>query len=413
MQKNVKKAVFSAVALMILSASSANAQTSYNSTPGTPNTDVQTAAGNLLQQINNGVYQIQQDVNNGFMNLSQEIMLFSRYISDLVHQTVTTGGHLMFTVSPDLQTTMSSNYGEGVANPVAVGMAYHRTNQELNEIISTNSNTLTVLGRQTRLATLVPAPSSTNQTEQLSLSDEKRNDVLYAPMNLDSLLAPDSYFTNDEQANAQAFIKYVSYATTPFFNLSPLYFANNYLPVQQYRAYYGTYAALQSIGLSNFNELFYQRQPQKGLGTLAGLDSSHPDASVQQVEHHMIVERGLNPQWYAEMETAPPATIERESLYSLAAIQVELYNNNQLLQRLLTTVSAIQLTQTQTEVRHNLSSLQQTVVTDAQMKNNNPIDFDRLMNANNPSSPTTPTSPTPGGVGVAPGNNVVQPPQPQ
>jgi hypothetical protein len=62
-------------------------------------------------------------------------------------------------------------------------------------------------------------------------------------------------------------------------------------------------------------------------GTLAGLPH-RSDASVQQVEHHMVVARGLNPNWYAQMENAPTATIQRETLYTLAAIQIELYNNN-------------------------------------------------------------------------------------
>ena len=319
------------------------------------------SSGGLLQQINNGIAQIQADVSNGFDAINQMSQNFSLYISQLISSGVQTSASLMFTLSPDLQTTMSTSYSQGVAAPLAAGQAFAVTNAQLNQVFSATPQNLQALTQVNALANNIPLPgalatiNSSNNNANGNINVNTQN-LAFAPFNVGSLLIPDVYSTATEQKNAQNFINYLSYQSVPYVNLPTNFFANDLPAVQAYRAFLGTYAALQSIGLDNLNELYTQRQPLSGLGTLAGLPH-RSDASVQQVEHHMVVARGLNPNWYAQMENAPTATIQRETLYTLAAIQVELYNNNQLLQRMLTTQSAMELTQNQTQIRPKLTKM--------------------------------------------------------
>ena len=51
----------------------------------------------------------------------------------------------------------------------------------------------------------------------------------------------------------------------------------------------------------------------------------------------------MNPNWYSEMETAKPLSVNREMLYVLAEMRLEMYRQRLIEERLLATVSIMQM----------------------------------------------------------------------
>jgi|GEM_PF-2277621 len=109
------------------------------------------------------------------------------------------------------------------------------------------------------------------------------------------------------------------------------------------------YVAEQSVGLGNMGYILNERKPIENLAVKAGLPDSdkNPNASPAQIDEYMAKKRAANSNWYFAMETAAPTTITRETLYVLAEMRYEMYRNRQLQERILATLSAIQLHQLQ------------------------------------------------------------------
>jgi intracellular multiplication protein IcmX len=90
----------------------------------------------------------------------------------------------------------------------------------------------------------------------------------------------------------------------------------------------------------------------KGLGAQIGMPDN-PNlpagyASPLEVENYIANERLNNPQWFQEMKTASPATVQREQVLILAEIESALQRNHLDNERLLATLSIMALQSSQT-----------------------------------------------------------------
>jgi len=127
--------------------------------------------------------------------------------------------------------------------------------------------------------------------------------------------------------------------------------------VQNYLLMIRTLVSLQSMALSNFNFLAEERKIIAGLGEKANmkLPPDSPggdpkpvkDASQLQLEQYLINNRLNNPNWYASMNTASPAAVQREMLYVLAETQRQLFELRMVNERMLATMSTMQMALTQ------------------------------------------------------------------
>lgn len=183
--------------------------------------------------------------------------------------------------------------------------------------------------------------------------------------NFDSLITPAAYDDNQEKA-AQAYIQYAtqqyqslingihfSKLKSELNNLSPSKraqklqaFIND--PVyQKYQLAIRSLLASKSVALSNLNYLMAKRTPVKGLATKTGIpnDPALPKgyASPLEVENYVANERLNNPEWAKAMQSASPATVNREELMILAEIESELQRNHLDHERLLATLSIMTL----------------------------------------------------------------------
>jgi hypothetical protein len=130
--------------------------------------------------------------------------------------------------------------------------------------------------------------------------------------------------------------------------------------VQAYLMQVRTLAALRSMALSNFNFLAQERAVIPKLGTDAGMivipkspdecgkkTTPIADASQLQLDKYMLDRRLNNPCWYANMNTASPAALQRETLFVLVELQRQLYETQMLHERVLATLSTMQMAMTQ------------------------------------------------------------------
>lgn len=134
---------------------------------------------------------------------------------------------------------------------------------------------------------------------------------------------------------------------------------------QRLQAAVRSYVAAQSVGASNLYQLMMERIPQKGLGTQAGVTDKNgnpiADASELQVQQYLATRRSQNRAWYDQMATASPTTVQRETLFVLAEIREQLFQMQLQNERLLATLSVMQMQQNNQASRLNMIQSEQKV----------------------------------------------------
>lgn len=130
--------------------------------------------------------------------------------------------------------------------------------------------------------------------------------------------------------------------------------------------------AAQSVALSNLNYLAQERLVVPGLGKDAGMttfptdgtEQTVADASQLQLEQFLVDRRVGNTSWYTNMNTASSVAIQRETLFVLAEISKQLYQQKILMERLLAEQIAMQQATAQinsTKIAYDQQSVQQTL----------------------------------------------------
>lgn len=99
------------------------------------------------------------------------------------------------------------------------------------------------------------------------------------------------------------------------------------------------YLSSQSVGLSN---LYYLMALRTGKTTNNGKDVEKPSSMM--LSNQIANSRTSDPTWYADVQTAYPASVAREAVYILAEMQKELHDMRVENQRILATLS-VQLLQ--------------------------------------------------------------------
>lgn len=206
------------------------------------------------------------------------------------------------------------------------------------------------------------------------LNDKNKNPALITKLlNSNSLVTPmllsseaKSASQNPEQSkpsfdmaspveNANQFIQYVGGTTIPLDMPSAQLLTEkgaDHLPaIKAYTAIIRTYAARMSVGLGNLYYLLSKRVPQE-LSTPKTAPSGGGTKVTSQalMEYKMATWRLFNTddaadkqQWVDKINTATPATVQKEMAMLLAEINYQLYLNRQQQERLLMTNSVLLL----------------------------------------------------------------------
>lgn len=105
-----------------------------------------------------------------------------------------------------------------------------------------------------------------------------------------------------------------------------------------------SFIAARSVALNNLFRIIAERTPQPNIVALNLKDpAGKAIQSAAQYQYYLVTRRVDNPKWYDQMSQASPSTIARETLFVLAEIQRQLYQIHQDNERLISSVSVIQL----------------------------------------------------------------------
>lgn len=209
----------------------------------------------------------------------------------------------------------------------------------------------------------------TIQDPQLKKPSDLSNDFL----DFGALFSNDNY-SPSQQKNAKEYVKYAAESTTNFAKgldlkalanqprlVSQLVNSNSYA---EYQYKVRALLAIRSILINSLNHLIAERTPMKGLGAAAGLEPNTP-ASPLQVEAFRANRRAENlltaaqkqlpqnqqPNWYASVENASPATVQRETLIVLAEIEQQNYQAHLDRERILAAITALGLQNNMTKTK--------------------------------------------------------------
>jgi hypothetical protein len=128
-----------------------------------------------------------------------------------------------------------------------------------------------------------------------------------------------------------------------------------------------SYAAAQSVGLSNLYQLYAERMKVQGLGKAAGLEGdANADASPLQVAEYAAKRRLTSKDWYQKMEQASPVSIQRETLYVLAEMRWELFQSRLATERLNAALSTLQLQTNASNAKFNLDNAKRNFMSSSQ-----------------------------------------------
>lgn len=206
-------------------------------------------------------------------------------------------------------------------------------------------------------------------------------------LNLNSLIEPVQYGTSSYNSaeNAEHFIKYLSnqYYPAPLVDFSKIIAQSNLdkafqiTSVQQYLYTLREMVASYSVGMSDLYYLYHQRIPtdtEKLLGskfqsiTKSNLPKgmqkeASPLALEQWMAEHRLTSYDPNtsvPPWLKAMENATPATLQRETVYLLAEIRYEMFQDRMVQERILATLAAQQM-QAMSAYQVQIQQLQTTI----------------------------------------------------
>src|SRR3989339_4455 len=237
---------------------------------------------------------------------------------------------------------------------------------QANGISLSQNKAVADLANEVGSDTLLP-PNGGNYTPNLNNNPGNAvlpNDV---NMNFDSLFSPIAYTAN-ESTTAQTFLNYFAEqykATYPDLDFSGLKGNTKALQTLMQNSDYQLYVvqkrsslAQESIALSNLNHLIAERTVQKGLGANTGMPMQ--DASLLQLENYTANHRIDSNNWYQSMNSASPATVQRETLFVLAEIESQLQRLHMDNEIMIATLSAMQMQNAQ--INNTMSQQQANTV---------------------------------------------------
>ena len=109
---------------------------------------------------------------------------------------------------------------------------------------------------------------------------------------------------------------------------------------QEYRVAKRSVIANRSVALDNLYHVLSERVPQSDLTLRI---PGQAIVSPQALKQYMATRRTNDATWYADMQKAAPATVDREQLFVLAEIEKLLFQLHQDNQRVISTLSMMQL----------------------------------------------------------------------
>jgi hypothetical protein len=285
-----------------------------------------------------------------------------------IDSVIATAATYMFQTPSNIGNEVVSNYALNTAvqtippnvlslgnQDIQTGLAPDVKNPNKNLLQLTNVQAVDTVLQSTTLGG-VPVPffsSATSQSQQDALTQGNLN------FNFESLVSPPNlvYNTPTLQTHAANYIRFISGFGTPISNINlnseTQLSAKQKLDIQN-SANYQTYMvqrrqfiAQQSAALSNLYRIYQSRLP---IQTIKSADTplAVDNPSSAQIANYNATWRTASPTWYTQMGTASQSNVEKELLFVLAELQVELHKLHLDNERMIALTSVSQLASLQT-----------------------------------------------------------------
>lgn len=244
--------------------------------------------------------------------------------------------------------TFSDEILQGTARSTLINgnMINEQAKEQTNEIAQT---ALTATVSQTQ-DSLIAAAKLVKDPAKTDFKPEPQYFSLATILNISSF---DESKLTQELQQAEQYIAFISGQANPVPPLDEIAATKSNPAIENYRAALGSYTAAQSVGVNTLNRMVNARIPDKSLGDAVGLNQA---ISPLQLEER-VATTPLGSAWMQKMATASPADIQKETLFLLANMQVQLFQSNQQLEQLNATLAALQLQSLQGLNRASLSEL--------------------------------------------------------
>ncbi|MBS0359589.1 MAG: hypothetical protein JSS53_09985, partial [Proteobacteria bacterium] len=219
--------------------------------------------------------------------------------------------------------------------------------QTMTTVSAGSSYTLTTLDSMNadmlKLDALRAYLASVNSNQRASNLDVLLGPLTYQPIPPDQQSQFNSAFYSQNQKPqnqsdlALQFIQSLTQQQLPLTLPDPSTYANaSDDDKKKYIASLQSYSSLVNIGVNNLKEMYADRLPQPNS------DANLANKSPLQIATEMATRR-LTPEWHNEMEHASSLAVQRETLYVLAEMNAQLLQARLRDERLLATVSVMQM----------------------------------------------------------------------
>ncbi len=296
---------------------------------------------------------------------------FRTYVETKVNEGTEAVQKLLFEENPNKEQTIVANMGQKtVADQVSKELKQLSLDQVKKDLTENTSK------MRTRLANIPASDIAVSSKALVSyLGSQKQkdfavNDVFF---DVESLMGEDMYKNQKAMDRALTYIRFLAIPSQPvsvsFEGIDVEKNRRQIAELQTSKAYEDlrintrSLTALNSIALNNIYQLYSIRTPQKELGEAVGMvdlqtGEAIKDASALQVRDFLAQRRSRNPSWYDGLEEASPATVLREMTILLAEMRDELNEQRKDNERLLLSITAMQIS--------NNTAIQKTQASDAQ-----------------------------------------------
>jgi hypothetical protein len=183
-------------------------------------------------------------------------------------------------------------------------------------------------------------------------------------LSFDSLMSANLYQDPKEKENALNFINFSGklYETFPATQVQIQQVPKDNVSYINYQTALRSFVAAQSVALSNLYQMFADRSEQPEI-TKLGLKNKAGEAikSPLQYREYLANRRANDEQWYEMVNSASSNTVNRENLMVLVEIQRSLERLEKTNERLLATMSVMQLQNLNNQSRPELEKLAEQI----------------------------------------------------
>lgn len=331
----------------------------------------------LLLSFNQLAYPQQQSGSNPLNSLTAAINnLVAGYGVDQLQNTPTA----LFAQSSDaVYNLLVGDVVNAILTPNSSGPVANNPNYKGGSTASTTSPTLTgqavynllmvtnpneVISSSAKIPAPLPISVPNPSLNIVAGNNQQQTSLNTQAFDMATLVRPLQYDENNskettERDNATNFILFSSGMVTPpqildltRFNQTQLSGILNNALVQQYLVSLRSLVSQKSVGLDNLYHIYAERIPvstQKLVQSVPEISGTklYPAASPLSVDQYMATRRFSDPNWQTMIQKkATPAELMRQELYLLREIRYELYESRLQNERVLATLSVMELQNT-------------------------------------------------------------------